>query len=437
MPSPDSAEKTPSLQNEKSVAASMEGKSGMGIMRFDPPAIHSSARPTIEVNEHAESEKSTEIIKPFQLHSVLQLRTDLHASKLFSNTPVQMHTAFSLNHHAAHTAGIVQRSLGADGYSMPDDENTLDDFLEANGFANPFPCSAADYLLLQADFVALRAMIGEDETVELESAEGLAYQALIDRANGMELSAGFAGWIAAVTTASDNYEAAPGAGDLAAKNAAALAAWPGRLVMPPAFSAAVVQELQNRLAARLAAIAAAYQAYVNNGRLLQGTIIAIQNALPAGADLATVNARLAVVYVRQCTVARQNWLMHLGIAGNNINGNANVHYTTFNDSVAADADIAGLRVDQNNRNALCAELFVNHTGHWRQLHATVVTPDGVHHHRYWSGHYSAGVPPATIAPLDAEYNRMRNAIHGLVTAAINAHGRVAHNAIAQQLGVGP
>jgi hypothetical protein len=326
---------------------------------------------------------------------------------------------------------VVQRSLDENGYTMPEDEREdLDGFLTGNGFVMPFACTEANYAQLQLEHAALLNLIGEDDQVEVDSNEGLAYQALVDHANDVNLVAGNDGWNAAVTAGADGFEAAPGLGDLAAQNAAAQVVWPGRIDMPATFSAAVRAEIARRVAARQLAIANAYAAY-NDGRLLPGTINAIRNNLGAVATLDQVNTRLALVYGRQCTVTRENWLIHLEIAGQAINGTPNLHFTTFNNSVASQADIQNLRVDQNDRNALCAELFINNTIHGQRLHATVVIGQD-RFHRYWGDG-----PVLNQVALNGEYDRMRAFIHARVTAAINQHGRVGHNDHAQQLNIGP
>jgi hypothetical protein len=136
-------------------------------------------------------------------------------------------------------------------------------------------------------------------------------------------------------------------------------------------------------------------------------------------------------------------LQHLRIAGEPINGSANLHYTTFNNSVAPQADIANLRVDENEVDQLCAELFTAHTASVWQLHATMVV-GGHRYHKYWDGTYgsSPGAPAISAGDrvtLNNEHTRMVNEITGLVTEAKARHGRVSANQNGAQINnnVGP
>jgi hypothetical protein len=181
-----------------------------------------------------------------------------------------------------------------------------------------------------------------------------------------------------------------------------------------------------RVAQRAAAIAAAYQAYINNQRLNVGQIHAIQLALGPAADLAAVNARLVLVYGRQCTITQPNWLMHLDVAGHNIDGTRALHYTKYNNAVTIPV---GLRVDLRTRPQLCATLFAS-AARLQRLHATRVV-GGQATHRYW------GDPVTNDVVLDAEYDRLWQAMRALVLTAKNNHGRVGDNANGMRTGFGP
>ncbi|HEX7987867.1 MAG TPA: DUF4157 domain-containing protein [Duganella sp.] len=338
------------------------------------------------------------------------------------------------------SASVVQRLTTNKGYEFPDSErDDLDAFLDENGIATPLVCSLADYNILVARHAQLALQIPTQNEVKFRSPEGKAYEALVDFAVEIELTEDKPAWTAAINQAADAYEANPAIG----QPAAVVAAWPGRVgpAMPAGFAAAVNHEITSRALARTAQITAAYQAYLNDERLNPGAIQAIKLAIPH-ADIATVNTRLEVVYARQCNITRLNWLEHLGMAGGNTNppNSPPIHYTKFNDALAAADDITNLRVDQRTVEELCNELFVNHIGMWEQLHATVVVGRD-RYHRYWSGFY--GYPRAEDekikTKLDAEYDRMCQEITSLVTEAKNRHGRVARNRNGQQtsLNVGP
>jgi hypothetical protein len=137
----------------------------------------------------------------------------------------------------------VQRVLDADGYSLPKEERTLDGFLKANNFDAPFACSQSDYDTMNGMHVALLAQIDQNETVEVDSDEGEAYDALVDYAYKHELAEKKELWNAAISAAAAAFEADPGAGDKAAKTLAALAAWPGRAQAPDKFPEAVIAEV--------------------------------------------------------------------------------------------------------------------------------------------------------------------------------------------------
>ena len=337
-------------------------------------------------------------------------------------------------------ASVTQRVTTNKGYEFPDlERNSLDEFLDENGIATPFICSLADYNILIARHVQLATDIPTTNEVKFNSPSGRAYEAVVDFAGLIELTDRNPDWIAAVDQAAIAFEANSAGGQAAA----VVAAWPGRpgIPIPDDFSAEVGRKITSRALARAANIAAAYQAYLDDDRLNAGTVIAIKQAIP-GADIASVNTRLEVVYARQCRITRQNWLEHLGLAGGNTNpkGSPRIHYTKFNDALAAEGDIANLRVDQNTTAQLCDKLFIDHIDWWQQLHATVTVGDD-RYHRYWSG--ALGTQQTQdkdiTTKLDTEYERMRLEITLLVTEAKNRHGRVAANRNGQQTSqnVGP
>lgn len=324
----------------------------------------------------------------------------------------------------------VQRATDKDGnISFPPAERVNLDAMMAANDIDPNNFSVADYTHLQGLHAALVAAVVADADYDVSD----DYYAILNYSEDHSLEAGGPEWNTAVEAGADHYEAAAPAART--YQASAQATWPGRAAMPAAFTQAITAKVAQRVAQRAAAIQAEYQAYQNNGRLLPGTINAIRLNLGGGADLATVQARLALVYGRQCTITRQNWLQHLGIAGQAINGTANLHFTTFNDAVTTPA---GLRVDQNTANQLCDALFTG-VGAEARLHATLVV--GVNrYHKYWGGVYSAnqgGMSVAERGQLDGEYNRMVAHIRALVTTAKNNHGRVSDNANGQQNDVGP
>ena len=383
-------------------------------------------KPGLPVNDDAGLETEADVMGAQALKSAAQLK--------------QINSPASMNGRNFASASVVQRLTTNKGYEFPDSErDDLDAFLDENGIATPLVCSLADYNILVARHAQLALQIPTQNEVKFRSPEGKAYEALVDFAVEIELTEDKPAWTAAINQAADAYEANPGIG----QPAAVLAAWPGRVgtAMPPGFSAAVNHELTSRALARTAQITAAYQAYLNDERLNAGAIHAIKLAIP-NADIATVNTRLEVVYARQCKIARPNWLRHLGMAGGNTNPPKSppVHYTKFNDALAAADDITNLRVDQSTVEELCNELFVNHIDIWKQLHATVAVGDD-RYHLYWSGHFGYPQPQdeQIKKKLNAEYDRMRQDIISLVTEAKSRHGRVADNRNGQQtsLNVGP
>lgn len=172
-------------------------------------------------------------------------------------------------------------------------------------------------------------------------------------------------------------------------------------------------------------------------KLLLGTVRAVHDELGRLGirDNARALASLEATYRSQCTISRENWLLHLGIAGGNTvpPNDADYHYTTFNDSVP---NPMAERVDNQPEAALRAALFANVAWH-RQIHATL----GIgldRYHRYWDGTESANVAglqaaqPAQYQRLRDKYDEMvRDMTAGVHTAKAN-HGRVAHNDRGQQ-----
>lgn len=316
----------------------------------------------------------------------------------------------------------IQRAVDEEGnVSFPEEERVdIDAMLDANGVENMELLTAAAYAHLQGLHAALVAAVVADADYDVSD----DYYAILDYHTVHNLVAGAeqVDWNAGVAAGADHYEAANPANRTYALSAQAT--WPGRVAAawPAGFTAAIQAMVAQREAARVAAINAAYQAYQANGRLLPITIVAIRQALGLGADLAAVQLRLTTVYERQCTISRQNWLIHLNIAARAINGNANLHYTTFNDAVTVGA---GLRVDNNTVPQLCTHLFES-VANFERLHATLVV--GVNrYHKYWGGAYSAnhaGMNAAQRIQLDGEYDRMIAEITARVTTAKANHGRV-------------
>lgn len=368
--------------------------------------------------------------------SVQQLFTDNRPSAQFQQGIQQMATGSQRVQQQqavqlmVNTSQPVQFATDADGnIHFPQAERANVDAMMAANEIDPDKFSAANYAHLQGLHAALVTAVTDDPEYEVSD----DYYAFLDYCENHLLEAGRPDWNAAVDAGADHYEAAAPAART--YQASAQATWPGRAAMPAAFRQAVTNKVAQRVAQRAAAIQAAYQAYQNNDRLLPGTINAIRDALGPDADLATVQARLQLVYGRQCTITRQNWLQHLGIAGEAINGLQNLHFTTFNDAVTTPA---GLRVDQNTVQQLCTTLFTGVAVEAR-LHATLVVGAN-RYHKYWGGTYSANQAAMSVderARLDGEYNRMINHITLLVTAAKSSHGRVSDNANGQQNNVGP
>ena len=134
-------------------------------------------------------------------------------------------------------------------------------------------------------------------------------------------------------------------------------------------------------------------------------------------------------------MTRENWLLHLQIAGRNTVGPDACHYTKFNDAIPA---IASLSVETDDVNELCRSLFAA-VGSFEQLHATRVV-GGVRYHRYWDGTYSANVATdnlqatnrAAYDELNAKHGEMQAWMTARVQSAKDQHGRVAHNDRGQQ-----
>jgi hypothetical protein len=372
----------------------------------------------------------------------LESEADLMGAKAVQAADIQVNSFANGNTRRTSLNLPVQRVLNDDGngYTLPNNERTLNGFLTANGFVLPFACSAADHVTLSANHAILLNLIAANATADEGSAGWTTYEALAASAGDMNLVPGCAAWNTAVLAGATRFEGNPGAGDQAAKDAAAAAEWTGRAAAPVGFAQAVTAKIVQNAADLAAARETAYLAYQGDGRLLVGTINLIKQALGAAPTVAAINTRLAAVYARQCNITRQNWLTHLEVAGATVNNSAvpNVHFTKYNNAVAAEGAIAGLRVDQHDVAALCDELFVNYITANFQLHATVEV-GAVSHHKYWGGHRSPGVPGGVTARLNTEYDRMRDFFITRVTSAKASHGRVAANQYAQQTNanVGP
>jgi len=332
--------------------------------------------------------------------------------------------------------GVIQRFLDGND-RLPDEDRVLDDLLDSFGYDDLNLFSAADYAQLGVLHTALLAREDGFDAQNLQGGPLMAerarmrgdFAAVENFAQASYLVEDSDAWNTAVGHGADDVEQ-----NAVTANAAAVAAWPGRANHPQEFEDAITAEVAARQAAAAAAIAAAYDAYNNDGRLLIGTINQIKLAIP-GAVLAAVNARLLLVYHRQCEPTRVNWLSHLGIAGNAMDGNAGLHFTTYNNSVPNPVNI---RVDLRSRNQIMDDLFgAVPTG--QQLHATKVHA-GISYHKYYDGTFiPAGGPPdvTALGHLNAEYNRMIAVMRARVQAAKDEHGRIHHNNHGQQLDVGP
>lgn len=336
----------------------------------------------------------------------------------------------------ARPAPPVQRYLDGENRMPAGELASVDGFLHDNGF-DPNLFSPADYATLTQDHANLVALHGDDANhADLHGQTPFVarYDTVLDWATDHRLEDGSNSWTAAVQAGATHYEANAAAG----YNAAALATWPGRNPPHPAgFEVAITDRVAANVAQRNADIAAAYQAYRGDGRLLAGTIDQIKAAIP-NADIATVNARLATVYAGQINVTRQNWLTHLGVAGNNMDGPNGFHITTFNNAVTTD----GITLNTMTVAAIMDVLFatVNTTG---RIHASRKGA-GPDNRKYYSGaagaagaYYQAGV--AGIAPagqilvqLDAKYTEMIQTMTAKVTQAKQNHGRIGANARGQQ-----
>jgi hypothetical protein len=200
-------------------------------------------------------------------------------------------------------------------------------------------------------------------------------------------------------------------------------------------AAAATRRATSPLAA-LRALIIDFEAYRTDDKLLTGTINKVHRALAPGPHL---NQRalqsLEATYKAQCEVSREDWLVHLGIAGRNTVGPDRCHYTKFNDAIDA---FATLSVETATVRELCAALFeaVPSLG---QLHATRVV-GGTRYHKYWDGTYSANVAtddlavtdPVAHAELDAKHTEMQRVMTEKVTSATAAHGRVGRNELGRR-----
>ncbi|WP_445682429.1 hypothetical protein [Radicibacter daui] len=159
-------------------------------------------------------------------------------------------------------------------------------------------------------------------------------------------------------------------------------------------------------------------------RLLAGDMIREQDE-----DLSVMLERLEDKYQRQCAVSRDKWLTRLGIAGENINGSVNNHYTTFNNSVPVGTAVSVYNVEdtENGAIAICNQLFTTVVWYHR-IHATVVS-QGYSYHRYWNNGGQALYSPNVqqdgfdTADLDNTYQRMRTEMIERVLLVIRLHGR--------------
>lgn len=192
---------------------------------------------------------------------------------------------------------------------------------------------------------------------------------------------------------------------------------------------------------KLDGIADQFRAYQDGAdpKLLLGTILRVHANLNARADYndSDTLAALQETYENQCSITRENWLTHLGIAGDNVKiGPDSDHYTTFNNSVPA---FATLSVDTYNTvDSLCDELFEN-PNEFRRIHATRVV--GVErYHKYWGDVYSNNVQdndlensnPVAYGQLNTRYDQMRADMRAQISIALQKHGRVGTNNLSQQ-----
>ncbi|MEK3884470.1 hypothetical protein [Paenibacillus sp. PL2-23] len=182
----------------------------------------------------------------------------------------------------------------------------------------------------------------------------------------------------------------------------------------------------------------------NKPKLLQGTLMQIFNKLGQRTDYTNQDALqyMQDIYEQQCAVSRYNWLTFLGIAGGNIVGTNNDHYTTFNDSVPPHASFS---VKGKTKVKLCDELFGIGNDMLR-LHSTRVVGTA-RYHRYWQTEgqlapiYSQNVTEDNLAStntqaydaLNLRYQSMRDHMLTKAQEAIDLHGRVGNNDRGQQL----
>ncbi|MEO7735559.1 MAG: hypothetical protein ABIY55_31685, partial [Kofleriaceae bacterium] len=176
-------------------------------------------------------------------------------------------------------------------------------------------------------------------------------------------------------------------------------------------------------------------------KLLSGTIKEVHDQLAVRGAYTNQQAldSLEATYEDQCAVTRVNWLVHLGIAGDNVIGSAADHWTKFNNSIPP--GLVSVRVDLAPVPALCASLFAAVASNL-QVHATRVV-GAERYHRYWDGTDSPNIAadnfavarPVEFGELVARYDLMIAALTAGVRTAIEEHGRVAGNKLGREITV--
>jgi hypothetical protein len=169
-------------------------------------------------------------------------------------------------------------------------------------------------------------------------------------------------------------------------------------------------------------------------KLLTGTVDQIWKKLKKGSTNADALAALETAYQDQCKVPRDEWLVHLGIAGGNVVGSPNgPHYTTFNDSVPTGitVNVADLSPDNSAALGVCGELL-EQVAPTLRLHATIVLGPGNRPHRYWTETDAGNDPcyrpigflPVAHPELNVTYQTMVSDIVNKVKEVIACHGRI-------------
>ncbi|WP_138754770.1 hypothetical protein [Paenibacillus sinopodophylli] len=204
-------------------------------------------------------------------------------------------------------------------------------------------------------------------------------------------------------------------------------------------------QMTMQIANKLNSLADQFREYSEGAKpkLLPGTLDTIFKKLGKLPDYTNVDALsyMQDIYEQQCAVKRENWLTYLGIAGGNIVGSSTDHYTTFNDSLPANATFS---VFGATKAALCDEMF-GIGNEMKRLHSTRVV-GATRYHRYWQrvgqGEiYSnnvtdfdlANTNAAAFGALNVRYNEMHVHMMRKVQEAIELHGRIGTNDRAQQL----